>query len=57
MCFNNNDEQWAQSLKTKERCILRITNMDRISNKPQSIVWSVLCSQGGLDYIKFMNKI
>ena len=57
MCFNNNDNQWAQSLNIKESCILRITNTDRISNKPWSIVSSVLCSQGELDYIKFMNQM
>ena len=27
------------------------------SNKPRSIFWSVLCSQGELDYITFMNQI
>ena len=54
MCFNDNDKQWAQSLKTKESCILRVTNTDRIDDKPRSIDWSVLCSQGELDYYKFM---
>ena len=57
VCFNKNDKQWAHYLNTKERCILRVTNTDRINNKPRSIVWSVLCSQGELDYIKFMNQM
>ena len=54
MCFDNNDERWAQSLYTKESCIPRVTNIDQIDYKPQSIDWSVLCSQGELDYYKFI---
>ena len=54
MCFDDNDEQRAQSLNKKEQCILRVTNTDRIDDKPWSIDWSVLFSQGELDYYKFM---
>ena len=57
MCFDGNTERWAQYLNTKESCILRVTNKDRIDDKPRSIDWSVLCSQGELDYYKFMIKM
>ena len=57
MCFDDNDEQWAQSLNTKEICLLRVTNTDQIDDKPRSIDWSVLCSQGELDYYKFMSQM
>ena len=57
MCFDDNDERRAQSLNKKEQCILRVTNTDCIDDKPWSIDWSVLWSQGELDYYKFMIKM